>query len=315
MVNKKKFLIFAPSYRENSGGIVVLHKLCDLLNGMGYESYICPQFENFEVNAKNFPRRITGFFLSQVKRKVKKFQTNKNFNTPLLDGVKKKNLDDFIVVYPEITSGNPLNAKNVVRWLLHQPGFHSGKVNYGRGELYFKFNSAIKDFCIEGSKLSENDLKVIHYPLDTYYPPKDSGKRCGTAYCIRKGKGKEIQHDLSESVLIDDKSSREVAEIFRNVKTFISYDTYTAYSIFAVICGAESVVVPDYDVDIDEWYPDLEDRNGIAYGFSPEELDRARNTKHLVLDHVKNEELKSAERVRVCAQEAQDFFLSREAQK
>jgi hypothetical protein len=315
MCSEKKFLIFSPSYRETSGGIVVLHKLCHLLNEIGFEAYVCPQFNIFEVSARNFPRKLASFLLSEFRRKKSDFRLNESFNTPLIDGVKEKSLDDFIVIYPEIISGNPLEAKNVVRWLLHQPGFHSGKVNYATGELYYKFNSAINDFNIHGSVLSDNELKVIHYPLDVYYRPEESGGRRGTAYCLRKGKHKQLQHDLADSVLIDGKPHEEVAEIFRNVNTFISYDTYTAYSIFAVLCGAQSIVVPDEGVDIDEWYPDPKDRNGIAYGFSQAELARAEKTKPLVLEHVKSEELKSIERVRAFAQEAQDFFSDRRVQQ
>lgn len=35
-----KFIIYAPSFDENSGGNVVLHRLCDLLNKQGEHAYI-----------------------------------------------------------------------------------------------------------------------------------------------------------------------------------------------------------------------------------------------------------------------------------
>jgi hypothetical protein len=33
--------------------------------------------------------------------------------------------------FKEQVFGNPLNAKNIVRWMLHTPGFHTGKKYYG----------------------------------------------------------------------------------------------------------------------------------------------------------------------------------------
>lgn len=307
-----KFLIVAPSYNENSGGIVVLHKLCHVLNEIGYDAYLYPiQHErNLRPNYLMI-RDIASQIKFEIKRRVKKFLVCEIFNTPVLKSVRSADINEFIVVYPEVVSGNPLGAKFVVRWLLHQPGFHTGNVNYYAGELYYKFNSAIKDFYICGSKLSQNELKVIHYPLEIYNENGAAEVRSGAAYCIRKGRGKRIQHDLNESVLIDGKSHSEIAEIFKNCRMFVSYDTYTAYSLFAVLCGAKSIVIPDEGVGIDEWYPDPHDRNGIAYGFEQAELNRAQNTSHLVLERIRQEESSVVDRVSVFAQEAVNFFESR----
>jgi len=125
---------------------------------------------------------------------------------------------------------------------------------------------------------------------------------------LKKGRNKEIIHDLKNSVLIDNKSHREVAEIFKKIDVFISYDTYTAYSLFAVLCGAKSVVIPDKGVSVSEWYPDKADRNGIAYGYIKEEIKRASESRYLVLDRVIREENASIERVQVFATEAQEYF-------
>ncbi len=39
-----KFIIFAPTYDENIGGVILLHKLCHLLNAKGIKSFIFPFF-------------------------------------------------------------------------------------------------------------------------------------------------------------------------------------------------------------------------------------------------------------------------------
>lgn len=309
----KKFLIVAPSYLEISGGSVVLHKLCDILNDLGYSAFLYPYISSRENSSINRFRGFVGGLLDEYisirTRILKQYNTNPHYNTPVIYNINLSNCqDEWIVVYPEVTYGNPLGAKNVVRWLLHQPGFHSGNVSYCQGEIYFRFNDAIRPFSIYGSKTSDNFLKVINYPVEFYNKENISNERKGTAYCIRKGKGKEIIHELDNSILIDGKSHAEVAQIFKSVKQFVSYDTYTAYSIFAVLCGCESIVIPDEGVTEAEWYPNVEDRYGIAYGFS--RLEWAATTAHFQVERVNQEHIKSSFSVEKFALETQDFFKS-----
>jgi len=299
----KKILVVAPSYSEISGGVVVLHKLCSILNDLGYESYLHPYVNNYEVCKYSVKAFFPSFMRRSVRQYLKGYQTNKSFNTPIYQG----NIDDtWVVVYPEVVFGNPLNAKNVVRWLLHEPGYHEGSFYYGKGELYFRFNGGVPSFQHYGSTTSDSELKVIHYPLEHYNLPEVEQERIGTAYCLRKGNGKELQHDTSDSILIDGLTHQEVSSIFKKVKTFISYDTYTAYSIFAVLCGCESVVIPDEGVLVGDWYACESDRYGIAYGL--DDINRAKQSAGLVLDHVRCEEARSVNAVRCFVREVGLYF-------
>ena len=262
----RKFIIFAPPYDELIGGSIALHKLCSVLNELGFESYVTPYRESYVVDQHTWHRYIWRFIKWRIRDHIRSFNTNPNFLTPIFKGVGVT--DDFIAIYPEIVFGNPLGAKHVVRWFLHQPGFHNQRIYFGKNELYFKFNSSIRDFHFEGSTTSSTELKVIDYPLHYYNLTNTAVDRTGTAYCLRKGQGKRIQHDLSDSILIDGKNHDEVARIFKRVKRFISYDPLTAYSVLAVMCGCESVVIPDDNVTEDEWCPNHSDRWGIAYGWN-----------------------------------------------
>lgn len=303
----KKFLICSPGYNPINGGAIALHKLCDLINIAGERAYLYPMVDNLELNKFNYPKVLFKFFKNQIRSTYRPFKVNQSFNTPVLKNLNSiKNLEDWIVVYPEITFGNPLNAKNVVRWMLHNPGFHTQKIYYQPNELYFKFNSAIEEFHFPGSTTSLNELKVIHYPTEHYNIFGASENRKGTAYCLRKGANKEIVHDLNGSILIDGLSHEAVAKIFKQVKTFISYDTYTAYSIFAVLCGCQSVVIPDPGIEEEQWYPNASDRFGLAYGFK--NISKAEMTKHLVLEHITKEQKKSYSNVQKFIFECQSFF-------
>lgn len=303
----KKFLICSPGYSPNNGGVIALHKLCHLINLAGSKAFIHPFENNFEFNKFNYHKILFKFFKDQIRSSYKPYKLNLSFNTPLLKDIDSlKNINEWVIVYPEITFGNPLNAKNVVRWLLHNPGFHTGKIYFHPNEMYFKFNSAITEFNFPGSTTSCNELKVIHYPTEHYNQNGSSQNRSGTAFCLRKGSNKKIIHDLNDSILIDGMSHKSVAEIFKQVKTFISYDPYTAYSIFAILCGCQSVVIPDVGVNEEQWYPNPTDRYGISYGF--EKIEDAQKTKHLVHEHIIKEQEKSYDNVKKFINECNSFF-------
>ncbi|MES3040232.1 MAG: WavQ [Pseudomonadota bacterium] len=261
-----KYIIFTSSWDEKIGGVVCLHKLCDTINRLGGQAFLYPTFDIVEFDRFSFFRSLRRVFKNYFRSK-KTLSVNSKFITPSFYGdVADLRGGDWVVVYPEVIYGNPLGAKNVVRWLLHNPGFHTGKIGYSAGDVFFRFNSAIKDFSFYGAVLPGIDLKVIHYPTDLYNMKNIESCREGTAYCLRKGRDKKITHDLADSILIDNKPHAEVASIFKAAEIFYSYDTYTAYSLFAVMCGCKSVVIPDAGVPIESWYPDSSDRLGIAYG-------------------------------------------------
>ena len=98
------------------------------------------------------------------------------------------------------------------------------------------------------------------------YRDRGGRDRNGSAYLIRKGKGRQIAHDLTDSVCVDDLSHEERAHVFNRVRFFYSYDLYTMYSRYAAICGCTPVIIPDLQVSPDQWAPREEDRYGLAYG-------------------------------------------------
>lgn len=298
---KMKFFIYTDSYNPNIGGSIVLHRLCHIINTISsHDAYLIPFGYPKKGVTKRFQALLKGNLI-----KPKNFKIHPEWKTPIwgASNIPKNE----IVIYPEITNGNPLDIKNVVRWFLHQPGFHTGEVDYGDNEIYFKFNSAIKDFYHKNSYLSENELKVIYYPIDIYNIKKIEKKDIESCYMIRKGHYKKFIHD-ENSILLDGKTHQEIASIFRRSKRFICYDDYTAYSIFSILCDCESIVVPDENTPLNTWYPNESDRFGIAYGLDEEQLEWARKTRHKVREHVISEHKKSEERVLLCLQEIEEYF-------
>lgn len=281
-----KYIIYAPAYDEDSGGTIALHRLCHLINACGGEAYLYPFVPSFDLHLYNTAQ--IGHYAKAIYEatNLANYRINDTFNTPVLPP--KETFipgNDCIVIYPEVTLGNPLRAKNVVRWLLHNPGHHTGTIYYGPGEVYYRYaDYFMADFKFPGSEMADMILRIQYTPFDLYRerPDEPRDERTGTAYCIRKGKGRAIVHDTTGSILIDGKSHRDISAIFKSVKQFISYDTQTYYSYLAAIAGCESVVVPLENTTKEQWKPHIEDRYGLAYGF--DDIGFALATRHLALD-------------------------------
>ncbi len=333
------FIIYSHPYNENTGGVIALHKLCHCINELGINAVLYPFMPKLELGntrrGKFFLMLIKNFwgskklrlkhlvsFLFRDSRKnavediVKtcldicffhytstlNYQMNSAFKTVYSFAMPRH---DTVVVYPEIVEGNPLNAKNVVRWFLHKPGFHTGNVQYGKNELYFFYQVIFNDLAINPN--SGNLLQVMHIMDDVYYT-RNVGRRSGRCYIIRKGKDRAANIDLSDGIIIDDMTHHEIANVFNSVEQCISYDMETMYSYYAALCGCISIVVPKEGVSKEEWQPKSEFRYGIAYGDSVEEVDEAKRTTPLLHDFLKTEELRTNDSVEKFIHTCDAFF-------
>jgi len=159
------FVIYAPRYRGDKGGGIVLHKLCDTLNRLGCRALIWPR----ERPPKRDQFNIFKWTRRWIKKKLRNrnhhndFRLNPNFLTPLAT---RSDIANSIAVYPEIVSGDSLNAQRVVRWLLYAPGFHTGEIKYVDEDLYFYFNEVFNDPAY--NKTPGNQLHVTHILIDIY---------------------------------------------------------------------------------------------------------------------------------------------------
>ena len=110
-----RYLIFTQKeFDGTSGGIVALNKLCHDLRSLGQEAYISHGPGNVSLNSPQY--------------------------TPTSEELEH----DFIVIYPEVVIGNPLNCPRVVRWILNTPGAfgHSEYYNHEhKTDLVFKISN------------------------------------------------------------------------------------------------------------------------------------------------------------------------------
>lgn len=300
MSDKLKFIIYATPYSEDSGGAIVLHKLCDLLNEIGYQAYIWPYGK--PVLAE------TGFFLycfMQLKRLAKyflfgKFPLSTRFKTPIAS---KSDLIGATVIYPEIVKNNPLGAEKVIRWLLYTIGFGYDGIEYKSNELYFHFQEAFKSTKLDAANIE--NLMILDIRDDIYFQTNFEDRQ-GRCFILRKGKNRQLIHSIEESEIIDNLSHEELSKIFNTVEYCFSYDMHTMYSVYASLCGCKSVIVPDQDTSLSEWQPVEELRYGLAYGEG--NIDFALNTKNKMYEHLKQKEHENIQQVKSFVKKATTFF-------
>lgn len=303
-----KFIILASSYNENIGGIIASHKLCHHLNDVGYEAFLYP----ISRSSYSFRRRIFADLTSKSRllRSLtgRGFRMNPALKTKLLPLSYPSIPEDAVVIYGDTIAGNPLNAKNVVRWFLHKPGHHTGVIEHGSGELHIDFDEFLSEYDPQDNFLSPDPLHIVHYPVNIYNgigATLDEG-RSGIAYCVRKGSFVDGLFDRKDATCIDGLSHEECASVFKRVERFYSFDPYTAYSSFAALCGAISIVIPPENMTKSDWYEKDSSRLGIAFGES--DIAWARETMPQLHDELIAREKRGYRDAIKFTEAAADFF-------
>ena len=189
-----KFTVATPSYRRNSGGVWMLHYLCSQLNALGHEA------------------TVYIYTTEQVT----------NFGNPIGHDT------DAIVIYPEVITNNPLNAKKVVRYLLNKEAAIDGKfIEWGAN-----------DFPMAYSKLY-GDCDTLFYPIIDTDIVNRNELREYNSYYVGKGSKYAVCPPLPGCQEITISTPRkEYINILNKSKILFTYDTLTSTNLDAVLCGA-----------------------------------------------------------------------------
>ena len=128
MLKKYVFYIYAPAYTTFSSGIRALYILCDSLNKIGYESYVVAKYDGKEFLAPTLTTEIIKEHSNMVKMQV--------------------------AIYPEITMGNPLQSKYVIRWLLNKPNnfLQNWFGDFDEDEFIVHYHDSFKPSWINSNK-------------------------------------------------------------------------------------------------------------------------------------------------------------------
>jgi len=211
-----KIIIYSPSYDTNSGGIIVLHKLCHILLELGYDASLYPMYKgDFYINST---------YKSNVSLTYSK---------------------DDIIIYPEIVYGNPLNGNNIIRYIMNNGHISlNRKETWGENDFWVYFSDRFYD----GIK-QKNILHIIDSKKEYY---KDYGIERIHKSCHTFRKNEIAKKDIS--CYVHSKDSIEIGfnmgddyliKLFNTCEKFYSYDTETYLSVLAALCGCESIIVPN----------------------------------------------------------------------
>jgi hypothetical protein len=180
----------------------------------------------------------------------------------------EKRYSDAIVIYPEITPGNPLHAEKTVHWLLNKASI--------RGDgLIYAWESGMGDYPLLTVNIIEENLwlpKVV--------------KRGGVAYWIGKGKKDPsiIPNDAIEISRSNFHKREELADFISNLDYLISFDPFTAAVAESIVAGIPVLI---HSTDNQWSRSDIEKHNWYPYGvaWNLDEMDHARKTVGLARDH------------------------------
>ncbi len=215
-----KFFIFAPPYRNSSAGIRVLHRLAGELTKLGCNSFVFTDWHEADKL--------------------------------------KPHIGECIVVYPEIVRGNPMGAKNVVRYVLNRPGFMGlSDTTYADSELVFVYNKALLPAAQSATSqpLDESRLMEISVIEPWLFKPRpEIEKVYDVAFWVGKGASvaqagmEKIKEYLQGKNFIQISyqlpSTREgLALLFQSSREFLTTDDFTAMIAEAKLCGCKTTIM------------------------------------------------------------------------
>lgn len=266
------------------GGALVLSELCRCLNDLGYDAklFLFRDFPRTEQETKNFSK--LRYTLKQIKYIIGSLIRKRN--TPI--HLRKCKIQRFpffsrdtIVLYPEDLFGNPLKAKNVIRWFLYHYRYTDTPNAYSQSDCFITYREIFND-----SKLNPSG-KCVHLTCfdSELYKCTNFKKRSGNCYIVRKGKNRDDLPQTFDGPVIDNLSEEEKVRILNECEYCYSYDTQTFYSSIAAVCGCKSIVKLEFGKSKEDYLgKDDQEPYGVAYGDSPDELKRAEATRQKLIE-------------------------------
>lgn len=172
-----------------------------------------------------------------------------------------------VAIYPEIQTGNPANAKTVVRYILNTPGVMGAIYADGRkipGPTDFDKNDKIYVFSKIYDVFGVEESHVLFLPIANLHVFKDQKKqRTKTCYLI--GKGKNLRQHPEDSIELTRAfafDQQALADVLNECTTLYCYDRLSAMMELARLCGCTVMYYGDYlEYDLIKYEPGM---NGIG---------------------------------------------------
>ncbi|WJV52151.1 glycosyltransferase [Prodigiosinella aquatilis] len=259
--NKYPYYITSPDYRESSSGIRVLHRLCHLINEQGGEAYM-----------------------------VGCNVVNPDWNAPLLsvdDSQRhQSNGGVFIAIYPEIISGNPIDAPVCVRFMLNKEALLNGNMlEEGEDDLFFYFRKELAD-----NEANVNLLRLDFYDFNLFCDDNKE-KDLDLLYLNRVSPDSVDFLTLPEGIRIlsisDPLPLKELAQVLKRGRALYTYEA-SSTCVLATLCGCPVIsrVAPGYEkyAITQETMSDI-GNVGVAWSNDPAELESVKSNLYKVKEH------------------------------
>ncbi|PCE31166.1 glycosyltransferase family protein [Burkholderia ubonensis] len=259
------YYVYAPNFRQTSGGVRAMHYLCHVLNLLGHEAYVTTPVVHPDLRTP------------QVTNDIAQAHANAN-RSP-------------IAVYPEIVSDNPFNARCVARYLLAEPGRIEGNaIDLQPSDLVFTFGPTLVPAGWQADLLRMPLVDTRIFNSDGV----DDARRSGTAVFINRHlvRGGSLHPVTADSIEISNRvparSAHELAALFRQVECVYLYEWSTA-AFEALLCGCPVVCIVN-DASMPKAERWVMEGKGIAWSLDEAEIARAKATVHEARDVYLQEE-------------------------
>jgi hypothetical protein len=159
---------------------------------------------------------------------------------------------DVVAIYPEIQQGNPVGAKDVVRYILNKPGVMGAKDQFGNftpGPTTFDPNDKIYVFSKIYDTFNVDFQHILFLPIINTHLFKDQKKkRTKTCYLIGKGHNKLIHPKGSiEITRAFAQDQQALADLLNECEVLYGYDKMSAMYEIARLCGCRVKYYGGYD--------------------------------------------------------------------
>lgn len=241
-IAKTGYIIYALNYSRQSAGLYCLYKLCHDLNSAGFQSFMT--WTNYTPSDLNAPV----ISIRHAKRLAKQ---------------------GYIVVYPEIISGNPLKANKVVRWVLNKPGTLGGDLHFCDQELIFIYANVF------GTAVTNTISGKLFLPtIDESIFYDDGRLRCERSlecYYLGKSSWKDgyVTPTTAFEITRTSPKRTELGKLFRASRVLYCFDNTTILIYEAIMCGCPVVLIPDGTQTFKDYQNSELGMNGINWGIIP----------------------------------------------
>ena len=265
-MSRKKYIIWnEPGLNSDTifacGGCVALRTLFQNLKDLGEDVRLAFKEEQKVLGLK--PYKDEDFFSLE--------------EMAIITNSHNLSLEECIAIYPEVTKGNPLECKKVVRWLLHVPDNQRKGVSeyYEKNDILFSFEDWVTDATVEkGFKVEKELLRTLHVDFDIFKDEKEY--RHGACHIFKKSQMTDnelIQYrdTLRGSLDVGPYTGdpKVLAKVFNIFDTFYCFDDKSYLSVLAALCGCDSVVISPNEskTTTEQYYESRQNfwRYGVGY--------------------------------------------------